>query len=308
MASAGAVVPACADAVFDSVPSVLRGETSGGADNVGPASCVQNGTDGSNDFVAYFVAPSAGWYRFSTVGSNFDTVLHLRAGDCTGDEVGCNDDSEETASAVEIELQAGQSIVAIVDGFNRAEGQVTLRIETKETRCDDMLDNDQDGQVDCADIDCLLTCDDPADWPADWADFEDEVLRLTNQARGRPANCGGEMFSPVPPLTMNRFARYAARLHSLDMSRLSYMDHVSRDGRTFSDRLTMSGYDGAKPWGENVARGQRSPEAVVEAWMNSPGHCRNIMDGDFRVIGIGHAWTDEDQYKAYWTQKFGASD
>ena len=89
MMPAGTVVPACADAVFDAVPSVLRGDTSGGADNAGPASCVQSGTDGSNDFVAYFVAPSAGWYRFSTVGSNFDTVLHLRAGGCAGEELGC---------------------------------------------------------------------------------------------------------------------------------------------------------------------------------------------------------------------------
>jgi uncharacterized protein YkwD len=59
-----------------------------------------------------------------------------------------------------------------------------------------------------------------------------------------------------------------------------------------------------------VARGQRTAQAVVDAWMTSPGHCRNIMNPGFRVLGVGYAWSEseEDRFKAYWTQTFGATD
>jgi len=310
MMPAQPMMPACADVVMVGVPSTVRGSTARAGDDQGSASCAPLATNGSADFIAYFVAPSAGLYRFDTVDSDFDTVLHVRDAVCGGNEIACNDDAEGTTSATEVELRAEQAVLVIVDGFNREEGQVALSVTARETLCDDMIDNDGDGDFDCEDIDCLFTCENPADWPEAWATFEEQVLAATNVARSRRANCGGQMFPAAPPLTMNIFAQYAARLHSLDMAQENYMDHVSLDGRTFDQRLQQAGYDGDTPWGENIARGQRTAQAVVDAWMTSPGHCSNIMSSDFRVMGVGYAWSDreDDRFKAYWTQTFGASD
>jgi uncharacterized protein YkwD len=51
--------------------------------------------------------------------------------------------------------------------------------------------------------------------------------------------------------------------------------------------LDAAGYSGGG-WGENIARGQSSPQSVMEGWMDSPGHCRNIMNDNYTLIGVGH--------------------
>ncbi|GAA3328549.1 hypothetical protein GCM10020331_072940 [Ectobacillus funiculus] len=51
--------------------------------------------------------------------------------------------------------------------------------------------------------------------------------------------------------------------------------------------------------GENIAKGQRSADEVVTAWMNSPGHRANILNGNYTHIGIGHTSSQD-----YWTQMF----
>ncbi|WP_235433275.1 CAP domain-containing protein [Protofrankia coriariae] len=94
----------------------------------------------------------------------------------------------------------------------------------------------------------------------------------------------------------------AAQWHSEDMAANSYMDHVSLDGRTMTDRATASGYR-YRMLGENVAAGQNSPAEVMDGWMNSPGHRRNILNGEFTQIGVGYA--RGGSYGIYWTQVFG---
>jgi uncharacterized protein YkwD len=137
--------------------------------------------------------------------------------------------------------------------------------------------------------------------------FEDQVLVLVNQRRAAGATCGGAPYAPVAPLTMNGTLRTAARLHSQDMAAQNYFSHTSLDGRTFSQRLTNAGYAGAFPWGENIAAGQPTPEAVMDAWMASTGHCTNIMNGSYRAIGVGYAFRAGTTYGHYWTQDFGGS-
>ena len=137
------------------------------------------------------------------------------------------------------------------------------------------------------------------------ATFEDQVLVLVNQRRAAGATCGGAPYAPVAPLTMNGTLRTAARLHSQDMAAQNYFSHTSLDGRTFSQRMTNAGYAGAFPWGENIASGQPTPQAVVDAWMSSPGHCTNIMNGSYRAIGVGYGFRAGSTYGHYWTQDFG---
>ena len=139
------------------------------------------------------------------------------------------------------------------------------------------------------------------------AAFEDQVLVLVNQRRAAGATCGGAPYAPVAPITMNGALRTAARLHSQDMAAQNYFSHTSLDGRTLSQRLTNAGYAGAFPWGENIAAGQPTPQAVVDAWMSSPGHCTNIMNGSYRAMGVGYAFRAGSTYGHYWTQDFGGS-
>jgi uncharacterized protein YkwD len=137
--------------------------------------------------------------------------------------------------------------------------------------------------------------------------FENEVWTLVNQRRAAGATCGGTAYPPVAPLTMNASLRLAAQGHSLDMATNNYFSHTSLDGRTFVDRIRAAGYLGSSPLGENIAAGQGSPAAVVNAWMASTGHCQNIMNGSFRAIGVGYAYRAGSQYGSYWTQNFGGS-
>lgn len=54
-----------------------------------------------------------------------------------------------------------------------------------------------------------------------------------------------------------------------------------------------------------IAAGYTTPAAVVNGWMMSPGHCMNIMSGNFKEIGVGYAYNSMSSYKHYWTQDFG---
>ena len=108
----------------------------------------------------------------------------------------------------------------------------------------------------------------------------------------------------VPPLRLLPQLLHAARGHSWDMGRNDYLDHRSRDGRTVGDRIRAAGFLG-KTWGENIARGQRSPQEVMHSWMSSPGHCRNIMNPRFRFIGVGHVYVAGSRMPHNWTQNFG---
>ena len=89
-----------------------------------------------------------------------------------------------------------------------------------------------------------------------------------------------------------RLARAADR-HVKDMVEHRYFAHDSRNGSSFSDRIRATGYlSRAGRWvvGENLAWGggsKATAAAIVEAWMDSPGHRANILNGRFREIGIG---------------------
>jgi uncharacterized protein YkwD len=114
------------------------------------------------------------------------------------------------------------------------------------------------------------------------------VLALVNSERSR-AGVSALRYDPA-------LAR-AAQAHAEDMLARSYFDHVSPDGRRFSDRAAAAGYQGFAT-GENIAQGQRSATEVMSSWMNSAGHRRNILSSDSNEIGVGVA-------QRTWVQVFG---
>ena len=97
---------------------------------------------------------------------------------------------------------------------------------------------------------------------------------------------------------MDPALRCAARVHSKDMFDRGFFDHDNPDGESPWDRIARAQYD-ANPTGENIAAGYPDAAAVMTGWMDSPGHCNNIMAEGSNELGVGY-------YEgAYWTQTFG---
>jgi|GEM_PF-5588141 uncharacterized protein YkwD len=149
-----------------------------------------------------------------------------------------------------------------------------------------------------------LNCRDPKTWPAEWTEFEAEVLKLTNQRRVSGHNCDGEWYPAVPALTYDPKLTEAARCHSVDMGENDFMGHTGKGNTSAGDRIETAGYVWWG-WGENVAAGYKSPTAVVQGWMDSPGHCVNIMKASFEELGVGFVFWKTGKYSERWTQNFG---
>jgi uncharacterized protein YkwD len=103
---------------------------------------------------------------------------------------------------------------------------------------------------------------------------------------------------------MHPALRCAARKHSADMAARDFFDHVNPDGEKFTDRMTKAGYGSYSTAGENIAAGSPDAQGTMSQWMGSDGHCANIMNPDYKDIGVGYS--TGGQYGHLWTQVFGA--
>lgn len=135
--------------------------------------------------------------------------------------------------------------------------------------------------------------------------FAQRVFTLTNAARAQGRSCGSTFYAAAPALAYNSLLERAAQGHAADMASKNYFSHTSLDGRTFSQRITAAGYSW-RTAGENIAAGYATPEAVVQGWLQSPGHCANIMNPAFKEIGVGYGTSAASTYRHYWVQNFGA--
>lgn len=298
----------CAEDVGGWIPQRMEGTTLGGEDGYAGSVCGVGGGVAVEDAAFRFTAPRTGFYRFSTEGSAFDTILSVRRGSCAGREITCNDDAVDgvTHSALTLELEECETVTLVVDGYDATGiGDFALSVDTSEHACSDGLDDDGDGLIDCDDPDCAgPRCDvQSGDWPEGWQALERGVLEAVNEQRARGAVCDGEEMPPAGPLERDVLLEDAARKHSLDMAEQGYFAHESLDGRTPGDRIAAAGYEGS-PVGENIAQGYRTVEDVMAGWMSSPGHCRNIMNPVYDRLGVGYAEADGSG-APYWTQNFG---
>ncbi|MEU1371155.1 CAP domain-containing protein [Streptomyces sp. NPDC005803] len=117
------------------------------------------------------------------------------------------------------------------------------------------------------------------------------VLALVNQERGK-VGCS--------PVTASSSLASLAQNFSDDMAARGFFDHTDPDGKTPWDRASAAGVSGLG--GENIARGQADAEAVMEAWMNSEGHRANILNCDYKTLGVGVHFGSGGPW---WTQDFG---
>jgi len=134
--------------------------------------------------------------------------------------------------------------------------------------------------------------------------IRERVIELVNAARRRGRTCGAERFAAAPPLNESRKLDDAAAAHARDMLRRKYFDHRGSDDSQPKDRVLRAGYR-SRLTGENIALGPESAEEVVAGWLDSPGHCANIMEPRFQDIGVGLA-SGKKRGQVYWVQNFGA--
>ncbi|MGW0884192.1 CAP domain-containing protein [Streptomyces sp. NPDC002671] len=120
---------------------------------------------------------------------------------------------------------------------------------------------------------------------------EAEVLKLVNEERAK-VGCSA--------LAANSSLTELAEDFSDDMAARSFFDHTDPDGLTPWDRAAKAGITGLG--GENIARGQADPAAVMKAWMDSPGHRANILNCDFNTLGVGVHFGPGGPW---WTEDFG---
>lgn len=132
--------------------------------------------------------------------------------------------------------------------------------------------------------------------------FKDQFLDAVNSRRAKGCNCGTTYMQPAAPVTWSDVLASAAAEHAKDMAHHKYFSHTSRDGRSLQDRLFAVDYNykGFQFYtiGENIAQGQESIDEVIAGWFKSVGHCKNLMNPDFKEVGIA-------EYHLYWVQDFG---
>lgn len=130
-----------------------------------------------------------------------------------------------------------------------------------------------------------------------YSDYANEVLRLVNIER---ANAG------VAPLVLDEALCNAANMRAIEMDYSGKFSHArpgSDDDMSCFEVFEIC----SVPWmtcGENIAAGQVSPEEVVNAWMNSPGHKANILNANFTRMGLGYSNSGNGYYRYYWAQEF----
>jgi uncharacterized protein YkwD len=131
------------------------------------------------------------------------------------------------------------------------------------------------------------------------------ALDLVNEARARGARCGTRWFAPAPPVRLSGTLDGVALGHANDMAEHDYFEHEDRGGHSPADRVRAVGYRETLV-GENIAYGVKSAEEAVQGWLDSPGHCENIMDPRFAEMGIAYAQGRVVKHGLYWVQVLAA--
>lgn len=128
--------------------------------------------------------------------------------------------------------------------------------------------------------------------------FANDILGAVNSFRELGYECGNKQMPAVAPLSWSTELAAAALLHAQDMSDHTHFSHKGTNGSTSAQRAEAAGYN----WitiGENIAFGHPNISSVVQGWMDSEDHCKNIMNPAFKDMGAGEKGT-------YWSQTLGA--
>lgn len=136
--------------------------------------------------------------------------------------------------------------------------------------------------------------------PCPVGDLATDTAPAVNALRASPQVCGGVPFPAVGSVAWNDRLAAAAQAHSSDMARQGFFGHTGSNGLTVGDRAAAAGY----VWtvvAENIAAGPASLQTVLIGWMNSTGHCENLMRANVTDIGLSCMRREGSGQTAYWT-------
>ncbi len=125
----------------------------------------------------------------------------------------------------------------------------------------------------------------------------DYMVQSVNAIRVKGCNCGGKIMPPVQEVKWNDNLVESARIHAKQMHKFNFFSHIGVDGSDVADKMDRVGYR----WqfaGENLGEGQWTFDQVMEDWLESPSHCRLLMDERMEDMGIS-------RMGKYWVQHFG---
>ena len=125
------------------------------------------------------------------------------------------------------------------------------------------------------------------------------MVRLINDVRKDKHRCGNRTFSPAGTVRWNPKLGLAALAHARDMAQNDKLSHIGSEGSEVQVRVKKAGYRW-RAVDENLSAGHQDSEAVVSAWLNSPGHCANLMDPLVTEIGAACFRNPESTYGTYW--------
>ena len=168
--------------------------------------------------------------------------------------------------------------------------------------------------------DAPSTSFDESSFPVAEKTTQSEILNAINEARAVARDCkdGNGLVSAAPALTWNDDLYTSAYEHSYDLAQSNTFSHYgsgtasdvtgsnSNKSSYFNERIKANGYVGYRTIGENIAGGQATIQEAVTAWLASPAHCTNIMNANFKEIGVAVVTDASSEYGIYWTQSFGA--
>ncbi len=151
------------------------------------------------------------------------------------------------------------------------------------------------GQYTCTGDSCRdeLNCEDSDQ-------IEQRLAAIISIARDNPRTCGQDTFSKAEAVYWNHKLANAAQRHSVDMASKNFLSHTGSDGSTVVQRTNDANYN-YRVLAENIAGGQQTSTAVVNDWLNSSGHCANIMSPQLREIGAACVRDVNSDYETYWT-------
>ena len=135
--------------------------------------------------------------------------------------------------------------------------------------------------------------------------IQSEIMSRVNALRASGAVCGSTLYRATGPLNWSNVLLQAASAHSNDMASKNFFSHVGSAGSTMVTRIAATGY-GFSAAGENIAAGQPTVEAAMRSWINSPGHCQNLMNPTYKDVAVACKRNDASSYGKYWTMVLGS--
>ncbi len=140
----------------------------------------------------------------------------------------------------------------------------------------------------------------PAVEPCPVGDLSTAAVPAVNALRAVAQLCGGVPYPAVGNLAWNARLAEAAQVHSSDMAQRAFFSHTGSDGRTSGDRASAAGY----VWStvaENIAAEQTTLGGALNGWMNSTGHCQNLMRANVTEFGLACMRREGSGQTPYWT-------